>query len=76
VTTEPKQVEWTLGGLLDLFDAQPDGADRFTAETGLAGADERQVVEGTQVLAQAIVAAAKRFRASRSGRRMPCSAGR
>ena len=40
---------------------QPNGPDRFTAETGIAGADERQVVEGTQVLAQAIVAAAKRF---------------
>jgi acyl-CoA thioesterase-2 len=35
--------------------------DRFTGQTGLAGADERQVVEGTQVLAQAIVAAGKRF---------------
>jgi acyl-CoA thioesterase-2 len=48
-------------GLLELFDARPDGAGRFTADTGLAGADERQVVEGTQVLAQALVAAAKRF---------------
>ncbi|MGW0158548.1 acyl-CoA thioesterase [Mycobacterium sp. NPDC003323] len=54
-------VEWTLEGLLDLFDPQPDGDNRFLAQTGLAGADDRQVVEGTQVLAQAIVAAAKRF---------------
>jgi acyl-CoA thioesterase II len=44
-----------------LFDAQPDGSDRFIAETGIAGADERQVVEGSQVLAQVIVAVAKRF---------------
>jgi acyl-CoA thioesterase II len=48
-------------GLLDLFDAQPDGQDRFTGDTGIAVGDERQVVEGTQVLAQAIVAVAKRF---------------
>ena len=53
--------EWTLAGLLELFDPQPDGDNRFIAQTGLAGADDRQVVEGTQVLAQAIVAAAKRF---------------
>ncbi|WP_235880596.1 acyl-CoA thioesterase [Mycolicibacterium vanbaalenii] len=37
------------------------GEDTFTAQTGPAGEDERQVVEGTQVLAQSIVAAAKRF---------------
>jgi acyl-CoA thioesterase len=48
-------------GLLDLFDVTPDGQDRFIAQTGPAGEDERQVVEGTQVLAQAIVAAAKKF---------------
>jgi acyl-CoA thioesterase len=47
--------------LLDLFEVQIDGPGRFTAETGLAADDERQVVEGTQVLAQAIVAVAKRF---------------
>lgn len=57
--TEP--VEWTVQGLLDLFEPQPDGDNRFIAQTGLAGADDRQVVEGTQVLAQAIVAAAHRF---------------
>jgi acyl-CoA thioesterase len=44
-----------------LFDVQPDGHGRFTAHTGMAEDDERQVVEGTQVLAQVIVAAAKRF---------------
>jgi acyl-CoA thioesterase II len=61
-----RSAEWTVSGLLDLFDAQPVGADKstadkFTADTGIAGADDRQVVEGTQVLAQAIVAVAKRF---------------
>jgi acyl-CoA thioesterase II len=61
VTTESEQTQWSVAGLLDLFDAHPDGPDRFTAETGIAGADERQVVEGTQVLAQVIVAVAKRF---------------
>ena len=61
MTTESDQTQWSVAGLLDLFDVQPNGPDRFTAETGIAGADERQVVEGTQVLAQAIVAAAKRF---------------
>ncbi len=52
---------WTERGLLDLFDVRTDGENRFIAETGPAGEDERQVVEGTQVLAQVIVAAAKRF---------------
>jgi len=59
MTTDSAQ--WSVQGLLNLFDVQPDGQDRFTAETGPAGQDERQVVEGSQVLAQAIVAAAKRF---------------
>jgi acyl-CoA thioesterase-2 len=61
MTTESDQFQWTVDALLDLFDVQPDGADRFIGQTGIAGADERQVVEGTQVLAQAIVAVAKRF---------------
>jgi acyl-CoA thioesterase II len=61
VTTKSEQTHWSVAGLLELFDAQADGPDRFTAETGIAGADERQVVEGTQVLAQVIVAVAKRF---------------
>ncbi len=55
------QAQWTVAGLLDLFDVQSAGENRFTAETGPAGEDARQVVEGTQVLAQAIVAVAKRF---------------
>jgi len=61
LTTDSDQAEWSVGGLLELFDVRPDGPDRFTAETGIAGQDERQVVEGTQVVAQAIVAVAKRF---------------
>ena len=42
-------------------DVAPDGENRFTAQTGPAGQHDRQVVEATQVLAQVIVAAAKRF---------------
>jgi acyl-CoA thioesterase II len=61
MTTDSAQTQWSVEGLLDLFDVQPDGENRFIAQTGLAGDDERQVVEGTQVLAQAIVAVAKRF---------------
>ena len=61
MTTESEQTHWSVAGLLELFDAQADGPDHFIAETGIAGADERQVVEGTQVLAQVIVAVAKRF---------------
>ena len=61
MTTDSAQT-WTVQELLDLFDVRSDGDNRFIAETGPAGEDQRQVVEGTQVLAQAIVAVAKRFR--------------
>ena len=61
MTTESEQAHWSVAGLLELFDARADGPDRFTADTGIAAEDERQVVEGTQVLAQVIVAVAKRF---------------
>jgi acyl-CoA thioesterase len=61
MTAESEQAQWTVQTLLDLFDAEPNGQDAFVAQTGPAGEDERQVVEGTQVLAQSIVAAAKRF---------------
>jgi acyl-CoA thioesterase len=61
MTTESDQAQWTVAGLLDLFDVEPAEDDTFVGTTGIAGADERQVVEGTQVLAQAIVAVAKRF---------------
>ncbi|MFG1935118.1 acyl-CoA thioesterase [Mycobacterium sp. NPDC048908] len=60
MTTDSAQT-WSVAGLLDLFDVQQRGENRFIANTGPAGEDERQVVEGTQVLAQAIVAVAKRF---------------
>jgi acyl-CoA thioesterase II len=61
LTTDSEQAQWSVDGLLELFEVQADGPDRFTADTGLAGQDDRQVVEGTQVVAQAIVAVAKRF---------------
>lgn len=62
MTADSQRTQWTLGLLLDLFDVEPDGQDRFVGKSGHdVGDDERQVVEGTQVLAQAIVAAAKRF---------------
>jgi len=61
MSTESDQTYWTVGRLLDLFDVEPDGPDRYIGQTGVAGEDERQVAEGTQVLAQAVVAAAKRF---------------
>jgi acyl-CoA thioesterase II len=61
VTTESEQTHWSVTGLLDLFDVRAKAPDHFSGNTGIAGEDERQVVEGTQVLAQAIVAVAKRF---------------
>ncbi|OBH19582.1 acyl-CoA thioesterase [Mycolicibacter sinensis] len=60
IETSPS-THWSVSGLLDLFDVTPQGPDRFTGATGLAADDERQVVEGTQLLAQAIVGTAKRF---------------
>jgi acyl-CoA thioesterase II len=61
MTTDSEQTQWSVAGLLDLFDVQESGPDRYRADTGIADDDQRQVVEGTQVLAQAIVAVAKRF---------------
>jgi len=61
MTADSSDAVWTVARLLDLFDVQAESQDRFIAPTGIADVDERQVVEGTQVLAQAIVAAAKRF---------------
>src|SRR6202041_3441713 len=52
VTTDSEQTHWSVAGLLDLFDARPADAGRFIADTGIAAEDERQVVEGTQGLAQ------------------------
>ncbi|CAJ1583497.1 acyl-CoA thioesterase [[Mycobacterium] wendilense] len=61
MTTESNQIVWTVEGLVDLFDVESTEPDRFAAPTGPAGEDDRQVVEGTQVLSQALVAVAKRF---------------
>lgn len=61
MTTDSAQQQWTVDTLLDLFDVRQDGENRYIAETGPAGEEDRQVVEGTQVLAQVIVAVAKRF---------------
>ena len=61
MTTESEQTHWSVTGLLDMFDVRAKAPDHFSGDTGIAGEDERQVVEGTQVLAQAIVAVAKRF---------------
>ena len=56
-----EQAQWSVDDLLELFDVRADGPDRFTGDTGIPGQDARQVVEGTQIVAQAIVAVAKRF---------------
>jgi acyl-CoA thioesterase-2 len=61
VTTKSEQTQWSVTDLLDLFEVRPAEADHFTGDSGIVGEDERQVVEGTQLLAQAIVAVAKRF---------------
>jgi acyl-CoA thioesterase len=56
------QSSWSVSGLVALFDTPaPQEGDTWAAETGVAGADERQVVEGTQVMGQAIVAVTKRL---------------
>lgn len=51
----------SVHGLIDLYDVKPDGSGRFVGQTSITPGEERQVVEGAQVLGQAIVAAAKRF---------------
>lgn len=61
MTTQSTPTPWTVQALLDHFEVEPAGENLFTAQTGPAGEEDRQVVEGTQVLAQSIVAAAQRF---------------
>ncbi|AMO61806.1 acyl-CoA thioesterase [Mycolicibacterium phlei] len=61
MTTDSAQKVWTLDELVGLFDVEPAGENRFIAQTGPIGEEDRQVVEGTQVLSQIIVAVAKRF---------------
>ncbi len=48
----------SVRGMLAVFDVTPDDAGGFA---GFSDGGERQVVDGTQLLAQAIVAAAKRL---------------
>ena len=50
-----------IAEVLGVLDVKPLDRDRFTAVTGPAAGDGRQVVEGSQVLAQAIIAVAHRF---------------
>ena len=51
--------ESTLERMLALFDVTPLGADRFAGESDAGGHAGRHVVEGSQILAQAMVAAGK-----------------
>jgi acyl-CoA thioesterase len=51
--------ESTLERMLALFDVTPLGPDRFAGESDAGGHAGRQVVEGSQILAQAMVAAGK-----------------
>ncbi len=46
----------TLGEMIEIFDVQPAGDHRFT---GASDAGSREVIDGSQVLAQSIVAASK-----------------
>lgn len=55
---QPPTAPSSVDGMLAVFDVTPDGPDRFT---GFSDGGERRVVDGTQLLAQAIVAAAKRL---------------
>lgn len=62
MTAESQDVttHWSVNKLLEMFDVTPDGKDRFIGETGIDDGEDRLVVEGTQVLAQAVVAVSKR----------------
>jgi acyl-CoA thioesterase len=48
----------SVTGMLDVFDVQPDGPGRFR---GFSDGGERAIVDGTQLLAQSIVAVAKQL---------------
>ncbi|OFB35871.1 acyl-CoA thioesterase II [Mycolicibacterium sp. (ex Dasyatis americana)] len=50
----------SVSQLLTLLDVELDSAGRATAETGIAQSDGRRIVEGAQIVGQAIVAMAKR----------------
>jgi acyl-CoA thioesterase II len=51
--------ESTLERMLAVFDVAPLGPDRFAGESDAGGHGGRQVVEGSQILAQSMVAAGK-----------------
>lgn len=59
MSSDVQSADWSVSKTLDLFDVARDGEGRFVALTGMDTEEGRQVVEGTQVLAQAIVAATK-----------------
>jgi acyl-CoA thioesterase II len=59
MSSDTHSTHWSVTKTLELFDVARDDEGRFVALTGMDANEERQVVEGTQVLAQAIVAATK-----------------
>jgi acyl-CoA thioesterase len=59
MSSDINSTHWSVTKTLELFDVEQDDEGRFIALTGMDADEERQVVEGTQVLAQAIVAATK-----------------
>jgi len=58
IETATTPEESSVERMLRIFDVTPAGENRFTGESDGGG---RRVVDGTQLLAQAIVAVAKRF---------------
>ena len=65
--TEGTATESTLERMLALFDVTPLGPARFAGETDAGGHAGRHVVEGSQILAQAMVAAGKALPGRPSG---------
>ena len=57
--TDSNATEATLERMLALFDVTPLGPGRFAGESDAGGHAGRHVVEGSQILAQAMVAAGK-----------------
>ncbi|MFE3317093.1 acyl-CoA thioesterase [Nocardia sp. NPDC059195] len=56
MTIMPEQETSSVARMLRIFDVEPDGPDCFT---GVSDGGSRQVVDGTQLLAQSLVATAK-----------------
>ena len=65
--TDSTGTEATLERMLALFDVAPLGPGRFAGESDAGGHAGRHVVEGSQILAQAMVAAGKAL----SGKALP-----